>query len=347
MDLTELKKKIDIVFKQELNCLEREQVTFRFVKTGERFKGGYIANFNLLIETEPEKYTIDYPSMGTLKKLYLSIETNPQLKKYFIEELINIFHIDTYETYDINILPLATLIYTNNANDALNILFLITKDDKLYSLLGFLKIFLRCNYHYLNNQQLNSLRDYLSKPRSKLFNMNIETKYIIQQIDKISFDNLNKELEGINFEINQDEEKVIEKAEYYKFDKEIVEALREIDKFIYLESSKTISSGMVKNFREMFATLVENICNKIKEITKEEYPEEAETKIGNLRIYLKKHLQLSNRENSFINKFIDLLHQEGGHSFMSDKEYFRLARNIFIIIAYFLLTKLDKVTTKV
>jgi hypothetical protein len=36
------------------------------------------------------------------------------------------------------------------------------------------------------------------------------------------------------------------------------------------------------------------------------------------------------------------LHEEGGHSFVSEKEYFRLSRNIAIEIALFVLSKYEK-----
>lgn len=345
MDVIELNEKIDRVFNHEASNVIRDGQTYRFIETGEGVQGITLGYISPLIEKEPEKHIIDFPAMETLKKLYLSIEHSLPLKRCFVEELIRRLHSNQEGSY-LDVLPFATLIYTNNKDEALTSLTLIKSGIKLFCLLCFIKIFLRCNYHYLNNQQLKFLRDYFSKIEFNIDAVDIEINHILQQIDKILFDNLNKELEGINFEINQDKEKVIDKAKYYGFDKKIVEALKEIDDFIYLENSKIITSGIVSDFREMFATLVENICNKIKEITKEEYPSEVKTKIGNLRIYLKKHLQLSDKEHSFINRFVDLLQQEGGHSFMSEKEYFRLARNIFITIAYFLLSKLDKFIAK-
>jgi hypothetical protein len=40
-----------------------------------------------------------------------------------------------------------------------------------------------------------------------------------------------------------------------------------------------------------------------------------------------------------MNKYVDILHSEGGHSFTSNVEYFRLAKNIGIEISLFLLSK--------
>ncbi len=345
MDAVELKEKIDIVFSQELNNRKRGLRSYSFVKYGGK---PFVYDYNPLINSEPNEYNIEYESMETLKKLYFSIEGNDFLKREFISILClkiekerAIYFNNIY--YDTTDLAFATLIYTNNIDTALEYFSSRVKNGlEVFSYLSFIKAFVHNNYHYLNNIQLKFLKKIISNSYPRLS----ETEEINQMIDQILFNNLNRELEGINFEINQDERKVFERIKYYNFDKNIENALREIDSFIYLENSKTITSGMVKNFREIFAILVENIALKIEDITKENFPQVKETKIGNLRLYVKKHLNLSDRENKFIDSFINILHIEGGHSFMSEKEYFRLARNIFIIIAYFLLSKLDKFMKK-
>jgi len=61
--------------------------------------------------------------------------------------------------------------------------------------------------------------------------------------------------------------------------------------------------------------------------------------MGRIRKYLKIKLELSDKDNSFINKYIDILHSKGGHSFVSNKNYFRLAKNIGIEIVLLILSK--------
>lgn len=68
--------------------------------------------------------------------------------------------------------------------------------------------------------------------------------------------------------------------------------------------------------------------------------------MGNIRAYLKNKFNLTDEENNFLNNFISILHGEGGHSFVSEKEYFRLARNIAIEISLFMLSKYEKVMKK-
>lgn len=90
---------------------------------------------------------------------------------------------------------------------------------------------------------------------------------------------------------------------------------------------------------DLLKDIVERIAEKEQEIMPI-LPERGE--MGNVRGYLKKKLDLSENDDRFVTSFVDILHAEGGHAFMSDKEYFRLARNIAIEIALFVLTKYEK-----
>jgi hypothetical protein len=63
------------------------------------------------------------------------------------------------------------------------------------------------------------------------------------------------------------------------------------------------------------------------------------SEMGNVRAYLKIKLGLSREDDTFIDSFVNILHSEGGHAFMSEKEYFRLARNIAVEIALLVLSK--------
>ena len=86
-----------------------------------------------------------------------------------------------------------------------------------------------------------------------------------------------------------------------------------------------------------------DLARKIAAIESEEIPRYAEIKgigeTGRVRRYLKTKLELSDKDDKLIDAFIDVLHSEGGHSFVSNKEYFRLARNIAIEIALLVLSK--------
>ena len=56
---------------------------------------------------------------------------------------------------------------------------------------------------------------------------------------------------------------------------------------------------------------------------------------------MKDKLEL-NYENKLLDKLIDMINHEGSHALISEREYFRLTKNISIEISLLLLTKLDK-----
>ena len=131
------------------------------------------------------------------------------------------------------------------------------------------------------------------------------------------------------------------KALYLEFDEKYTELLNEIDKFINTETSNVLNSGMISNLRVFMHDIIIDTANKIAESKREAIPKTAETPVGNARQYIKRELMLSDNDHRFVNAFIDILNEEGGHSFMSTKEYFRLARNIAIEIALLILSKYE------
>ena len=95
------------------------------------------------------------------------------------------------------------------------------------------------------------------------------------------------------------------------------------------------------------ADLLKDIAERIAEKEREIIPKnKGKTEMANIRSYLKNKLELSEKDDEFIDSFINILHKEGGHSFMSEKEYFRLAGNIAIEISLFALTKFERKYTK-
>jgi hypothetical protein len=97
---------------------------------------------------------------------------------------------------------------------------------------------------------------------------------------------------------------------------------------------------MVGNMRSFIEELVTDLARKIAANSNEEIPKIKDmSAMGCNRNYLKIKLELSDNDNQLINKYIDVLHTEGGHSFISNVEYFRLAKNIGIEISLFLISK--------
>ena len=91
------------------------------------------------------------------------------------------------------------------------------------------------------------------------------------------------------------------------------------------------------------ADLLKDVANRISTKEEEIIPTiKGRSELGNIRGYLKTKLDLSSNDDTFIDSFVDILHSKGGHAFMSEKEYFRLARNIAIEIMFFILSKYEK-----
>lgn len=154
---------------------------------------------------------------------------------------------------------------------------------------------------------------------------------------------LNRQISKINVEINEDKKAVSEKMGRLGFNESYNELLDGIDSFIKADTEKFINAGMISNLRTFMADLLKDVANRIAEKEQEKIAAIAGRKeMGNIRGYLKKKLDLSENDDRFIDSFIDVLHAEGGHAFMSEKEYFRLARNIAIEITLFILSKYEK-----
>ncbi len=198
------------------------------------------------------------------------------------------------------------------------------------------------DYIYFNNNQLGRLLNNIKILRVHSHYHPIKNAIIIKLIDQ-RFELLKNELKTINIEINQDKKELIEKFKYLEFDDKYNELLMDIDKYIYGDAPKIVNAGMIGNLRSFFESLVKDMALKISKKFNEQIPRiEGRGEIGSIRVYLKNKFGLSDNDDNFINSFVKILHGEGGHDFVSEKEYFRLARNIAIEIGLFLMSKYEK-----
>ena len=156
---------------------------------------------------------------------------------------------------------------------------------------------------------------------------------------------LDKKLDKINVEINQDKSNLMRQISDWGFDEKYNALLESVDKYILSEDS-TINSGMVNNLRNFMSDFAIELAEKVALQEKEDIPKYEEIKniqkVGRCRRYLKEKLNLSDGEHNLYDNFIVVLNNSGGHSFSSDKEYFRLARNMVIEMALFLMTKFTR-----
>ena len=155
----------------------------------------------------------------------------------------------------------------------------------------------------------------------------------------LGYEEIKESILNVNIEINRDKEKLITIFSNNGFDQKYKKLLNEIDEYINTNSA-IVTSGMIGNMRSFMEDLVTDLARKIAANNNEQIPENKDMgHMGNIRNYLRSKLELSNNDNQLINKYIEILHSEGGHSFMANIEYFRLAKNIGIEIGLFLLSR--------
>jgi len=166
----------------------------------------------------------------------------------------------------------------------------------------------------------------------------------INQINQIRYDKLVTELtEETNlFQITDDRGKVKEKIKEFGFSPTLNKALNKVEDYYWNTGSDEFDySSAIKLLRQFHEKLIKEICSKIKEKTNDDYPTDMKTLIANLRKYMKEHLQLK-KENKLINGLVDLINNKGPHALTSEKEYFRLTKNMTIEVALLLLSKLER-----
>ena len=183
------------------------------------------------------------------------------------------------------------------------------------------------------------LLDFLSRTAFNCFPISLDFREkFIDEILLLKYNRLKNHLEAFNEELNIHKEQVIEIISKYGFPPEMEKFLLEIDKLPELSNWQSVNSGMIANLRSFFEALVKSIAEKIFFKTGKEYPKTPGKKeMGIKREYIKENLKLSKRDDELIDSFVNILHQEGGHAFTSEKRYFVMAKNIGIEITYFLL----------
>lgn len=304
-----------------------------------------------------EKVSINFPNTELLINLFSVIQQDEKLKESFINILKKKIDIDCEEYLNIHkgfhitgISPLCFLglVKIGYIEDALEAL-----EKRVYKNVGIYTVIDKIlDQNYFNSDQIEKIYELLKDRCRKTIFIEIHGRYEITDILKkklieLRYDFLKIEIKSTNVEINQDKKTVTEKIRSFGFSTKYQEFLDSIDSFLNTENSKPLNAGMISTLRSFLAELVTDLAHKIAEIEHEKIPVTKPSELGNMRSYLKIKLDLTDNDNKFIDSFIDILHYQGGHSFMSEKEYFRLARNIAIEIALFILSKFGKKYPKI
>ena len=341
-----IRDRIKIIFDKE-----RFEWLYRFHYI-EKHKKSSIVHLKKDLDLKPsDNWYLEWETYTTLKKLYNNLEIDTKSRKIFDdtikEELLRESPASSLAFYFLlkvgrnkDIIEIiekrAEALEIRSKSKEFSVQIQMIEISSLY--IEFFKdvqMIMHCEPLYFDDYTLTNL-ERLNKKLNKNWR-NLES-----EIASIKFRRLQDELEGVNEEINIHKEQVIDIISKFGFSSELGIFLLEIDKTSELPDWESINSGMISNLRAFFEELTKNIAMQIKQITKEEYPNDKNKgHIGNLRAYIKNHLKLSEYDDKLIDGFVNILHKEGGHAFLSERRYFLLAKNIGIEIAYFLLSKLQ------
>jgi len=83
----------------------------------------------------------------------------------------------------------------------------------------------------------------------------------LETIVNHGYEQIKKELEGTNIEINRDKKAVIDRINYLMFDKKYQVFLDELDNYLNTSSS-IVSSGMVGNMRSFMEDILTDLAKK-------------------------------------------------------------------------------------
>jgi hypothetical protein len=320
-----IQENIKIIFDIERNNYSSDR--FSYIK---RIESPDSNNFHLEWETHT-----------TLKKLFNNIEKDPKSREIFIDvlkkELLNSSRASSLAFYFLlKIGKNLDIILT--IDKRIDLIKINLYDVYINDLFKDIQKFMHYEPVYFDDGTLVFLKALNERVGSTSYNPQYEFD---REINSIRYNRLKNELEGGNEEINIHKEQVIDMSSKFGFPSELGRFLLEIDKASELPDWESINSGMISNLRAFFEDLTKNIAATVKQITNKEYPKDSKKgEMGNLRHYIKDNLKLSDYDDKLVDAFVEILHKEGGHAFLSEKRYFLLTKNIGIEIAYFLLSKL-------
>ncbi len=282
---------------------------------------------------------IDYPHVELLIDIFSITENNPSLKDPFIRTLQNTIATEADPRTPLPFYALVKLNFTKQAITALD-------ERRLYGLssdvfLAFLIDLFKEENQYFTNLDLNEILKILSRLNISPVFVHLKDELMKSIIIK-RFENVELNIKRINVEINQDKKTVIKKIRYLGFEDKYAELLIEIDRYIYGDTPRIVNSGMIGNLRAFLEGMIIDLSKKISIELQEEIPKlKDKSDLGNRRVYLKQKLDLSDHDHELIDAFVQILHDEGGHAFLSEKEYFRLSKNMVIEITLLLLSRYE------
>ena len=347
MDSEELVKNISTIFHNEAyikRCRKDSKVIRSDKGTQLDISPPHTNTGNL--HTTYRNFTIEYENFDLLLKLYEQAQDDEILVDKFL-----FFLGKNIKKSSVSRLCVETLIKIGEfyiVTDQLTELWLANKFNDIVPFLPALNELLYWEPNLFGEEELEELEELLkdilkSSPTAYQARLLSPISGPLERIHNIQYQQLKMLLGDVtNIQINTDKNRVKQLVTKYQFDEKLSEALDKVDQYYFSKAHDEFEYSMaIAPLREFFQLLMEDIANKIFEITNEDIPTSEATAIANRRLYVKRHLHLD-EENQLLNKLIEMINHEGSHALISDKEYLRLTKNMSIELALLLLTKVGK-----
>lgn len=297
---------------------------------------------------------IEYLNADTIRDIYQSFDSeNEALKECFIECLLNFLLIKNSDSIEVKnweeyylwssaviFFWLCKIWYVKDAVDYL----CANKENNIATAMDLIYKLLEKDINYLSWNDLwniqikiQNLQDtwyfYFDKLKNELDN----------KITEIRFQEIRQKVNSNNIEINNDKKKVQEYLKNFWFEELYNKVLTDVDK--YLNSwDEILLASAIWSFREFFKFFYIDLAKKIATINwldKIPENEKSTTEIWHAREYIKKEFNLSSEEKNFFDNYKDITTNNWAHALVKESRYFRLARNIWIEIALFHLSKYE------
>lgn len=165
--------------------------------------------------------------------------------------------------------------------------------------------------------------------------------YICGQVATIHYMRLKKELvEGANFEINQDRDRLADSLQQHRFSQKLIEFLQFADREFEKAGDEFLYKTCIDQVRSFYAELLSETADKIaasRSITLDGEGVDR-TRPADVRKFLLQSGFLSEQFKLLVEGFYKFMSDEGTHTLGSTKEVARVARNLAIEIGL-LITK--------
>jgi len=172
-------------------------------------------------------------------------------------------------------------------------------------------------------------------------------KEIKDRVYEVKLDRISSVLlEGINLEINRDQEQLKLALKAFNFNPDLIKAIDKIEQNLASGEDEFDFKSCIDLIRTFFNDLYASIALEIINKTGLKHSEaiEGNKKMGKAMDYLHsgKITFVSQEEHDLIAAFNGFLSYKGVHSLTSEKEYARISKNMAIEIGIFLVQKLKK-----